>query len=198
MGYSYGIEWNDEKVKEEIFRIMNVLEIDRMPSTVEMQRVTGNTTLANAIARRGGFNKWAKKLQLSLSKCETRIGEYGENLIKDFLQDQDYKVEKMSSKHPYDLLVDGTIKIDVKTSNIFKSSSGWSSYSFNLEKSNPTCDVYVFICVEDKIPVKTLVIPSKFLNQTQLCITNKESKYDIYKDRWDYIEQYDKFYKSVV
>jgi hypothetical protein len=40
-----------------------------------------------------------------------------------------------------------------------------------------------------------LIIPSKFLRQTQLCITDKESKYDVFKDRWEYVEVYNKFYK---
>ncbi|WP_252233748.1 hypothetical protein [Clostridium sp. ZS1] len=101
----------------------------------------------------------------------------------------------MTTKHPYDLLVNDNVKIDVKSSNKYLSSAGWNSYSFNLEKFNPTCDIYIIYCIQDE---KLLIIPSKFLKQTQLCITDKTSKYDIYKDRWDYIEQYNSFYKTVI
>jgi hypothetical protein len=198
VAYTYGTRWTDEKIKEEIFNVMIALEIERMPSSVEIERITGDTALTNAIARRGGVNKWAKILKLGLSKCETRIGQIGEYFIKELLENKGYIVEKMSLKHPYDLLVNENVKIDVKTSNIYNSSKGWSSYSFNLEKSNPTCDIYTFICMKNKKPNKILVIPSKFLHQTQLCITNNESKYDSYKDKWSYIDQYDKFYKNIV
>lgn len=198
MGYTHGTRWTDEKIKEDIFNIISVLEINRMPSSVEIERITRDNALTNVIARRGGINKWAKKLGLNQSKCETRIGESGECFVKELLQNKGYIAEKMSVKHPYDLLINKNVKIDVKTSNIFISSKGWSSYSFNLEKSKSTCDIYVFICMEDKKPNKILVIPSKFLHQTQVCITNNESKYDIYKDKWEYIEQYNEFYKNIV
>lgn len=196
MGYAHGIKWTDEKIKEEIFSVMKILEINRMPSSVEIERA-GNCTLSSAIGKHGGFNQWAKKLGLNQSKCQTRIGQIGECLIKELIENKGYKVEKMSSKHPYDLLVNGNIKIDVKTSNIFKSNKDWSSYSFNLEKSKPTCDIYVFVCLNNKDVERILVVPSKFLKQTQLCIGGN-SKYDFYKDRWDYIEQYDEFYRSVI
>ena len=173
---------------------MRDLNINRMQYSVEIKRVTNNSKLTNAIRRHGGYKYWAKKLNLSQSECETRIGLKEELYIKTFLESKGYKVEKMTTKHPYDLLINGNIKIDVKASNKYTSSIGWSSYSFNLEKNNPTCDLYVIRCLQDN---KTLVIPSKFLKQNQLCITDKESKYDKFKDRWDYVEKYDKFYKSL-
>lgn len=192
MGYSHGKRWSEEDIISEIFKIMKVLDIDRMPSSVEIERVIGNTSLSNVIAKRGGFKKWANKLNLKQSKCETRLGLYGEEKVKSILEDKGYIVEKMSVKHPYDLLVNGNIKIDVKISNKYTNRSGWSSYSFNLEKKNPTCDIYVLICNDDN---KKLVIPSKFLKQTQVCITDKESKYDVFENRWEYVEVYNKFYK---
>ena len=194
MGYAFGTQWNDNLIKEEILKVMKVLNINRMPTSVEIERVTNNGKLTSAISRRGGYKCWAKKLNLSQSECETRIGLKEELYIKTFLESKGYKVEKMSTRHPYDLLINGNIKIDVKAANKYTSPTGWSSYSFNLEKNSPTCDIYVIRCLQDN---KTLVIPSKFLKQTQLCITNKESKYDKFKDRWDYLEKYDKFYKNL-
>lgn len=195
MGYAFGIRWTNEKIKEEIFKVMYALDINRMPSSVEIKLVTGNSKLTNAIRRNGGYLFWANKFNLNQSECETRTGFEGEMKVKEILENKGYLVEKMSVKHPYDLLVNSTIKIDVKSSHKYEGPKGWPSYSFNLEKKNPTCDIYVVWCIEDN---KILVIPSKFLKQTQLCITDKSSKYDIYKDRWDYIEQYNSFYKSVI
>ncbi|NFI30656.1 hypothetical protein FDA37_00070 [Clostridium botulinum] len=195
MGYTHGVKWNDELIKEEIFKVMKALNIKRMPSEPEIKKILKNNGLACAISRRGGFKKWSNKLNLSQSDCETRTGLKEELNIKTILESKGYEVEKMTTRHPYDLLVNGNIKIDVKAANKYSSPIGWASYSFNLEKENPTCDIYVICCLQDE---KILVIPSKFLKQTQLCITDKTSKYDIYKDRWDYIEQYNSFYKTVI
>lgn len=194
MGYTFGIQWNDKLIKEEILKVMEALNINRMPSSDEMKFVTGNTKLTNAIRRHGGYLFWATSLNLEQSECETRTGFKEELNVKTLLESKGYKVEKMATRHPYDLLVNGNIKIDVKAANKYTSPIGWSSYSFNLEKKNPTCDIYIIRCLQDD---KTLVIPSKFLKQSQLCITDKESKYDKFKDRWDYIKKYDDFYNSI-
>ena len=194
MGYARGIKWNDELIEHEINKVKDVLGIDRMPTSIEIFNVMNNHSLTNAIVRYGGYKYWANKLNLKQSKCETRTGLKEELNIKELLERKGYKVEKMSSRHPYDLLVNDNIKIDVKASNKYKSDKGWSSYSFNLEKNNPTCDIYIIRCIQDD---KTLVIPSKYLRQSQLCITDKESKYDIYKDKWDYFDKYNEFYKKL-
>jgi hypothetical protein len=44
---------------------------------------------------------------------------------------------------------------------------------------------------------RTFVIPSKNLKLVSLCI-GKNYKYNKYINRWDYIDKYDKFYKSLV
>lgn len=192
MGYTTGEKWTHNKIKTEILNVMNCLNIDRMPTSVEIKKVTKNAKLTNAIRRHGGYLYWAMELGVEQSKCTTRIGLNGELFIKNLLENLNYKVEKMSVKHPYDLLVNKNIKIDVKVSNKYKD----QYFTFNLEKSNPTCDLYVLICVNQE-EKKYYVVPSKFLHQTQISICDS-SKYDIYKDRWDYIEQYDRFYKTVV
>lgn len=194
MGYTIGTRWTNDLIEEKINDVKLALGIERMPTSVEIIKVMNDSSLTNAIRRHGGYKYWANKLNLKQSKCETRTGLKEELNIKELLERKGYKVEKMSSRHPYDLLVNNNIKIDVKASNKYKSDKGWSSYSFNLEKNNPACDIYIIRCIQDD---KTLVIPSKYLRQSQLCITDKESKYDIYKDKWDYLDKFDKFYKSI-
>lgn len=199
MGYTHGKKWSHADMINEVYSVMNALNIKRMPSAKECDLVTGNTGLSNVIAKRGGFEWLSHYLKLDQSKCETRLGRQVEKHIKMILEQQGYKVEQMSVKHPYDLAVNDVVKIDVKAANKYHSKNSWTSYSFNLEKSNPTCDIYVFVCIgDDKYYERILVIPSKFLNQTQLCISGSVSKYDTFKDRWDYIEQYNKFYKSII
>ena len=192
MGYTTGTQWTKDKIKNEIIEVMKTLIIERIPTSVEMKKVTKDSRLINAVRRHGGYLCWATEINTTQSECTTRTGLEGEVLIKSILEDKQYQVDKMSVKHPYDLLVNGNIKIDVKVSNKYKG----KYYSFNLEKANPTCDLYVFICIhgEEK---EFLVIPSKFLHQTQISISDN-SKYNNYKDRWDYIDTYNSFYKSVI
>lgn len=194
MGYARGKRWTDSIVEEEIIAVVKVLGEDRMPSKSECDSITGNYALTNAIKRYGGFDYFANKLNLKIKESESKLGHKGEVQVKKKLENLGYKVERMRLKHPYDLLVNDNIKIDVKTSSKYKSPEGWNSYSFNLEKENPTCDIYIFLCLEDD---KYLIIPSKFLKQTQLTI-GEVSKYDKYKDCWGYINQYDRFYKEIV
>lgn len=194
MGYATGIKWSYETIKEEIVNVMNALNINRMPTSIEIKLVTKNSKLINAIRRYGGFLYWANQLNLEQSSGTTRLGVNGEVKIKEVLESKGYKVEKMSVKHPYDLLVNSNIKIDVKTAMLYTSQYGNSYYTFNLEKKNPTCDIYIFYCIEVN---KILIIPSKLLKQTQLSIS-ENSKYNKYIDRWDYLELYDNFYKEVV
>lgn len=187
-------KWSMEDIRKEILEVMAALNIDRMPTSVEIKKVTKNSCLINAIRRHGGFLYWSLDIGVKQSKCTTRIGLEGELKIKELLENKGYKVEKMSVKHPYDLLVNDDVKIDVKFSNKYKGKFG-EYFTFNLEKSNPTCDLYIFICSEESYE-KILIIPSKLLHQTQISVSDN-SKYNIYENRWDYIEQFDRFYKNI-
>ena len=97
--------------------------------------------------------------------------------------------QKTAPRHPYDLLVENSVKIDVKSAKLFKINNT-QYFTFNLEKTHQTCDLYVFYCIENDVIVKTLIIPSYILSgKTQLSIGHK-SKYDKYIDRWDLILKY--------
>ena len=198
MGYTHGTKWNDEKIKDGIMEVMKKLNIITMPTSVDINKANGNSALSNAIARHGGFEEWANKLGLAQSNCETRLGLKGEYFIKEVLERKGYEVEKMSVKHPYDLLINKSIKVDVKTAKKYISICNSEYYAFNLEKKNPTCDIYILVCLNKDGDVSEIyVIPSVKLNQTQVAI-GKETKYECFKDRWDYIEKFNKFYTEVI
>ncbi|GAA0115256.1 hypothetical protein [Clostridium senegalense] len=197
MENTHGKQWSEDEVKEEIFKVMEFLNIETMPSNSELIKVTKNYSLSNKIARSGGFKFWAKKLGLELKESDSKFGWKGEKIIFDLLTKKQYKVERMSVRYPFDLLVNENIKIDVKTANRHSPSNAkYYFHTFNLEKKNPTCDIYVCLAFNNENLEKLLIIPSKFLRKTQLSI-GKESQYDKYINRWDYIEEYDKFYKSI-
>lgn len=146
MGYVKGIKWNDDLIAKEILNIKDKLEIDCMPSYGQINKIRKSTDLSNKIAKTGGINKWAKKLNLKITKSETRIGKRGEKIIEEILKTKGYDVKNVSEKKfPYDLIVNNDIKIDVKLSHLYKGCNG-NFYSCNLEKKIPTCDLYIIIC----------------------------------------------------
>lgn len=197
MGYTHGTRWSEEKIKQGIYEVMNVLGIDRMPSNKEVESVTGNSALSNKISKTGGFYKWAGKLKLDIKNTETSFGYEYEKKVKSKLEKLGFKVEKMTVKHPYDLLVNDYIKIDVKVAKPYNNGRD-TFHTFNLEKRNPTCDLYVAITLTENNHIeRVFVIPSKYLKITQLSV-GKVSVYDKFVDRWDYINKYDKFYKTVI
>lgn len=192
-----GFTWNDELIESKIREVMEILGINRMPSASETEMVIKNSSLSNKIAKTGGFYQWATRLGLEIKNSETSTGKEYENKLKEYLTEKGYSVEQMSVKHPYDLLVNGAIKIDVKAARRYYYSEDSYFYTFNLEKANATCDLYICWCINNKnLTDKFLIIPSKELKFTQLSI-GVVSRYDKYIDRWDLIEKYDQFYKRL-
>lgn len=195
MGYTHGIKWTDEMIKQEIFDVMTAMCIKRMPSRSEIELVTGNSSLTNKISRSGGFYWWAEKLGLDRKNSETSLGNEYEYIVMNKLTDKGYNVKKMSTKHPYDLLVNENIKIDVKAAKPYISNKNDRFHTFNLYDGIPTCDIYIAIALDESDEVeKVLIIPSKYAKVTQISI-GSVSKYDKYINRWDYVERYDRFYK---
>lgn len=174
---------------------MKTLNINRMPSCTEIKTVVGNG-LSIKIGRRGGYEYWAKKLNLDIKESETRLGKEYEQYITNLLKGKDYEVERMSTRHPYDLLVNQNIKIDVKISNLYRGEKG-EFHTFNLEKHNHNCDLFICVCVTDERIVKTLIIPSKFLMKVSQLSVGIHSLYDVFIDRFDYIEKYKIFYQNL-
>lgn len=197
MGHTHGTKWTSEMVKEEIFKVMTALGIERMPSRSEIESITGNASLTCKISKSGGFYYWADKLGLDRKESGTLLGNKYEYIIKDELTTKGYSVEKMSIKHPYDLLINENIKVDVKVAKPYITPDNSRYHTFNLYDGVPTCDIYIATSLDENDEIeKVFVIPSKYANKTQLSIGNI-SKYDKYINRWDYIEKYNQFYQEL-
>lgn len=100
-----------------------------------------------------------------------------------------------SSRHPYDLLTDNSVKIDVKVSKEFTNNCNSKAFTFNLEKKNPTCDIFLLYCLnDDETCRKVLIIPScSTLGKTQIGV-GENSKWNRYENRWEIIKQYSEFF----
>lgn len=116
-----------------------------MPSRSELSEYYGNDKLTNAIRRfPGGYYKIAEILNVEMKESETQFGKYGEDLATKLLEEHGFSVERMSTRYAYDLYVNGSVKVDVKTARPSRANKSFC-YSFNLEKRFPTCDVYFLI-----------------------------------------------------
>lgn len=182
--------WTEKMVEQEIKEVMRAMNIDRMPSRSEIELIRGDTSLTNKITKTGGFYFWANKLGLEIKNSETKFGYEIEKKISEKLAGDGYSCILTSIRHPYDILVDGCVKIDVKSAKKTRVKEGLV-YSFNLEKKEQTCDVYVAVCLGDEESIeKIYVIPAHIMTgKKQLCLGVKNSIYDSYIDRWDIIEK---------
>jgi len=196
MGYSHGKKWTFEKVKEEVLKISADSGI--MPSFKTMDLETGSKGLSVAVSRYGGHKKVAEKLGLEIKKCETNFGRDYEMMCLFEIENRfGYVVDQMGVRHPYDLLVENVVKIDVKASHLVKNRNG-EYFTFNLEKKAPTCDIFICYCIDDERIKKTYIIPSGVIaGKSQLSIGINKSIYDNFLNQWHYVKDYADFFKGV-
>ena len=200
LGYTHGEKWTDELIEERIMNIVNKQELTTFPTHSQMVSFYGNRGLAVKVSKTGGTRKWAKRLNLPLKSCESEFGNDYELLaIRLIKENLGFHCLKTKPRYPYDILVDDNIKIDVKVSYPFKNNCNAYANSFNLEKTEPTCDIYILFCLNlDSQITKTLIIPSCVLSgQTQVGV-GSVSKYDEYIDNWILLKQYSEFYKRLI
>lgn len=200
MGYTHGKAWNKSLVIEGVESVMNGLGIDSMPTEKMVKEFTNSCALNVAISRYGGGRiKLSKEMGIECKGVETMLGVEYEELAGEYIvNSKGMEIIQMGAKYPYDILVNGNIKVDVKVSRLSNANGGY--YTFNLGKVYPTCDIFVCYCIDDDNNIiKTYVIPSCVMSgKTQLSVGRIASMYDIYLDKWDILNTYDKFYKLLV
>lgn len=200
MAYSHGTKWDENKIVEEILKMVKEKGMDTFPSHSEMKSHFGNDKLVCAVSKHGGTQYFSKLTGLKIKECESKFGDYFEILCMRQIEEKlNLSCEKTRPRFPYDILVEKAVKIDVKSCKQFKNYGSSPYYTFNLQKKHQSCDIYVFYCSnEEKEINRTLVIPSFVISgKTQLAIGQK-SMYDVYQNRWDIISDYSSFIKSTI
>lgn len=169
----------------------------RMPTRVEVDAYFGNYKLSNAISKRKLWFILAQELGLEIKDSETAFGKSYESKAMEQLICMGYEVEKMPQNFPYDLLVNNSIKIDVKASRLYKGTTG-RFYAFNLEKPYATCDLYILYLENNNAIKDILIIPSKFvIKNTQISIGEINSKYYKFSQKWEYMADYANFTETI-
>lgn len=198
MGYTHGKKWNDKLITEAVFEVVKVLGIDYFPTSSEMDEAYGSRGLSSAIRKRGGVRRWAIKTGLPIKKSCTTLGNRFENYaIREIEENTKLIAEYTTARYPYDILVDRSVKIDVKVSKLYHNTEHGYFCTFNLEKKKQTCDLYIFYCLtkEGKI-YKRLIIPSVVLSGNSQIGIGQQSKWDVFLDRWNIISEYANFFSK--
>lgn len=178
------MQWTEKLISDSIMNVVNSMHISHMPTRNEIRDFYGNDALTNKVSKTYGYYGWAKKLKLPLKKNDTLTGKIGEEEAAQLLRANGYFVKQMPQNHPFDLLVNGLVKIDVKYSHLYRGPSG-DFYSFALRKKYPSCDIY-FLISEDS---RAFIVPSKNVQQLQISVGKVHSKYEKYLWRYDIIDQ---------
>ena len=200
MGYTNGRKWSEDEVRKEIMNIVETLDLKHFPTKSQIINFYGNNSLANKISRSGGSRYYADLLKLEIVNCESEFGNFFEELaIDEILENTGFSSLHTNVKYPYDLLTNGNIKVDVKASKKVKNkNANFPYHSFNLEKREPTCDIFVFFCLDENMEIeKRVIIPSCLLSGKTQVGMGGLSKWDAYIDKWEYFDMYNKFYDSV-
>lgn len=143
------------------------------------------------------------------------IGTIGEEMAEKELRSRGYHVINMNEKdktYPYDLLVNGTCRVEVKSSAVHKDGSFYFSLTDKPEcqkkesdtcirlKNNrtrkmyrKTCDVMVLVGIEENGDCHFFILyPSEIPDDLQGIRTPlnpfADSKYNLCRERWDLFE----------
>lgn len=191
-----GNKLTENEISNEILETVEQLNTQMMPSSTEIISHKGNV-LHNNICRSGGYRVWADKLGLALKESETQLGQDYELTVINILKNKGFTTKKMTTGHPFDLLINDTVKTDVKVSRPHLSHDTCRIHSFGINKKYGSCDIYIIVALDEKDNIeRLLIIPSHLLRVTTLCI-GENSKYNKYLNRYDYIEKYSSFLSQV-
>jgi hypothetical protein len=177
-------------VAREIMARADVL--GRMPTHSEVPN-----TLSSVIARRGGYAGWADRLGLQSKASETLLGRGIEGVVSTELRSRGHTVERQTVKAPFDLLVNGVTRIDVKAANYgewaHRNGTMVRGYVFAGLKRGKDSDVFILACLRDEKPFAYFVVPAPAATVHTVTITPgafadpPRTKWAPYRDRFDLI-----------
>ena len=180
-------QWNDQLIEAALFELIQ--KFNRMPSANELYEL-GRGDLANVIARRGGFKKWSDKMGAEQKGTESHLGLEVQAKVGRALRARGYKVDEMTTKHPFDLLVNDRLRIDVKSSRHHRYAGSVTGYIFGISKREPTCDLYILCCLSDEGRIlEKYFIPSSEAKIVTLTITPTGKTYQVYREANEQIDR---------
>lgn len=160
--------------------------LGKMPSNSYLLQ-SGMGWLSSWITRNGGFVKVASKLDLQRDHSDSDTGWQGEKEVQSILEKNGFTVQRSQQvKSPFDLLIDGLIKIDVKTSSITtrqnsQSGGAVTGWFYRIGKM-PQSDIIALFCMDTK---DIYLIPWNQLPHTNVTLSRGGGKYRKYLNNFD-------------
>lgn len=155
-----------------------------MPSSNEL-RALGRNDLAGQISKKGGFPTWAARLGISRKHSDSDTGWDGEIALAESAAKNGFTVERMTGvKAPYDLVLDGVVRVDVKTARFaeYGPCRGW----FYRVGKAIQADVLALYQLDTGA---CYFLPWSIGPTTNITISRSGGKYAAFKDRYDIIKK---------
>lgn len=172
--YYWGIE-------QHLLQVVMDSGLNRIPTYRELIKL-GENKLKEDINRTGGVFYWSERLGIPLKESNVSFGWKYEMKIKRMWELRGYEVKKMPVNHPYDLLINNLLKVDVKVSHS-KLDKGTPKHEFHLgDKSNDYCDLLILVALDANDNMeRVFYIPTNHLDPTLTRIKlGKKSRYNTY------------------
>lgn len=173
--------WTDEKCEAELRRLCETM--GHFPSANEL-RAAGHNALCCRITKTGGIIKWAERLGMHRAHSDSDLGWEGEIAFMRMLQARGFTCERSKAvKAPFDLLVEGVLRVDVKTARFasYGHSSGWFYRIGKLAQS----DLVVLLKLDAG---DFYALPWHVCTTSNMTITLTGKTYVRYLNNWGLIE----------
>src|SRR3990167_1187013 len=152
----------------------HVATLGRMPSHQELM-TCGETSLANAAAR-FGYPKLRELLGVEEKDSTVSRGTQWEKHVIQLLTDLQYEVKHMCRRSPFDLLVNGQIRVEVKSAS--KPTYRQTGYKPKLghvfvfrKGCADNCDVFALVAAQAGQKPRILWVPKRLLSHAGVLIT---------------------------
>lgn len=179
-------QWTEERIERELKVLIS--QFGRMPSVSEMN-AQSQMSLSNAINRSSlSFREWAKRMGAEVKVSETQRSYEIECWVRDELDRRGHTAEMTETRCPYDILLDGRKRVEVKMASKYISSrypNGVFIFSFGKDVTHRKIDVSVLVCVDEHdTPIKVYILPKRFCNQQTITITGSH-RWTPFLNAWD-------------
>lgn len=179
--------WTNTEVETELRTY--AAKLGRLPTVREM-RDDGRNDLMCAITRSGGLLNWATRLGIQRdTSSDSDFGWRGEKAVASILETNGFSVVRSGGvKAPYDLLVDGALRLDVKSASraSYPGSTGPCSGWFYRIGKIPSCDLLALYQADTGA---IYFIPWNACPRSNITIT-ENGKYSQYRNRFDIIRRH--------
>lgn len=173
MGHSHGKQWTEAAIESALSWYVSAF--GRMPSVPELNAL-GAGQLANQACRTLGMRGWADRLGAEPKDSETRMGQRWEAYVFTMLVGEGFNVSRQTTKAEFDLLVNGSIRVNVKSArwNEYPTKTGvCSGYFFGIGKSWERCDLFALVADDGSESPRVLWVPAAEAQQQTITLTRR-------------------------